>query len=175
MPSLRVTLQAFSEVLGTTDNSTFLIVCMMDLHGQEEVVEIRVFNTGQSALDFFHEMDRPQSTQVIVGLQLAIAPNLNNTGQWEVEPVLDFKRISAILKGDESDLYGYETLSGRTFSDNLKIPDEQVISARSIYKASNTEAEDLELQAYQLWLAKILVQLINEAYSLKKAGVFFSG
>lgn len=167
MPSLRVSLETFSEVIDRNGQSTFLIICVLDLRGTDDVIEIVVCKTGQCALDFLNRLDRPNAEQAVVGVQLALPPQMTKEAKWMVQPVLDFTRVTLDVNMHLTDTYAYRVASGKYFSDNKEISAQAIKSVRSIYQASNAESQaDPELSAFQFWIAKILRQLIEEAYTL---------
>jgi hypothetical protein len=168
MTTLRVNPETFSEVTAPGAESTFLIVCVLDLLEEKEIIDIRIFETGQSALDFLNELDRPNATSAVVGLQLALPPSFSYGKKWQVEPVVDFTRVTAELPGEALDTYAYRIANRRYYIDGCEIPFDTLKSERSIYQASNANSSDPELSTYQAWVAKILGELINEQYNLQQ-------
>jgi len=167
MPSLRVSLETFSEVIDRNGQSTFLIICVLDLRGTDDVIEVVVCKTGQCALDFLNRLDRPNAEQAVVGVQLALPPQMSKEAKWMVQPVLDFTRITFDVNMHLTDTYAYRVASGQYFTDDKEISAKAIRSVRSIYQASNAELQaDPELSAFQFWIAKILRNLINEACTL---------
>lgn len=168
MPSLRVSLESFSDVIDRNGQSTFLIICVLDLRGADDVIEIVVCKTGQCALDFLNRLDRPNAEHAVVGVQLALPPQMTKEAKWMVHPVLDFTRVTLDVNTHLTDTYAYRIASGQYFSDNKEISAQAIKSVRSIYQASNAECQaDPELSAFQFWIARILRQLIDDAYTFE--------
>jgi len=163
MTTLRVNPESFSEVASLGAGSTFLIVCVLDLLEEKEIIDIRIFETG-----FLNELDRPNATRGVVGLQLALPPRLSPNQKWTVEPVVDFARVILAQPERTLDSYAYRIASGRYYVDGNEIPLKVVRSERSIYQASNANSSDPVLSAYQAWIARILGELINEQFNMQQ-------
>lgn len=164
MPSLRVDVEMFRERVRLDDSSTFLVVCVLDLRAQEEVIEVKICPTGQAALDLLNKLDRPNAQAAVVGVQIALPPQLAMNGAWAVEPILDFMRMTTKTADGACDIYAYHVASGRFFADNKEIAPSSIKSRRSIYQASNADSNiDSELEAFQAWIAQLLGKLINES------------
>jgi len=168
MTTLRVNPETFSEVTSLGAGSTFLIVCVLDLLEEKEIIDIRVFETGQNTLDFLNELDRPNATSAVVGLQLALPPSFSSDQKWRVEPVVDFARVTVAQPERVLDAYAYRIASGRYYVDGNEIPFKAVRSERSIYQASNANSSDPVLNAYQAWIARILGELVNEQFIMQR-------
>ena len=168
MTTLRVNPESFSEVASLGAGSTFLIVCVLDLLEEKEIIDIRIFETGQSTLDFLNELDRPNATRAVVGLQLALPPRLSPNQKWTVEPVIDFARVILAQPERALDSYAYRIANGRYYVDGNEIPLKAVRNERSIYQASNANSSDPALNAYQAWIARILGELVNEQFNMQQ-------
>ncbi len=166
MPSLRVDFEMFREQVRFDDSSTFLVVCVLDLSAQEDVIDVKICPTGQAALDLLNRLDRPNAKTAVVGVQIALPPQLTMKGVWAVEPILDFMRMTTKTANGTCDMYAYHVASDRFFTDNQEIARSSIETRRSIYQASNAEAAvDPELEAFQAWIAQLLGKLINESYT----------
>ncbi|WP_087500909.1 hypothetical protein [Pseudomonas sp. SID14000] len=163
MPTLRVDVEIFRERASSNDSSTFLVVCILDLSAQEDVIDVKICPTGQIALDLLNKLDRPNSDAAVVGVQIALPPQLGTEGVWTVEPILEFMRMEVGTASGHCDIYAYHVASGRFFADNQEIARSSIKSQRSIYQASNVDTDvDPELEAFQAWIAQLLSKLMNE-------------
>jgi hypothetical protein len=99
--------------------------------------------SGQDLIDLFYETDRPDSGKAIVGVQLAIPPELNGTSRWIAEAVTDFARVKLQRVGaPELDTYAYRLASNAVFRDNAKIEPLDILLWRSLYDISNADGID---------------------------------
>ncbi|BBU43324.1 MULTISPECIES: hypothetical protein [Pseudomonas] len=168
MTRLRVTLETLAEAIDLSRESTILIACLINLHSIDEVIEIQAFKNGQAVLDLLNRLDRPNADLVVVGLHIALPPCLFDEGKWHVKPILDFMRVVVREEGYLKDVYAYRTPSGRIFADGEELLKEKITSMRSIYQASNANAQgDKELEDYQVATAGFLTRFIAEIYGSK--------
>lgn len=166
MPTLRVNPESLSQLIDYND-STALIICVLDLRETEDFIDLEFFKTGQSALDYLHQLDRPNVSLAVVGVQLVLPPRLSGE-RWKVEPVLDFTKLIVEKSRKQSECYAYRVASGRYFADNEEIPINSINSFKSLYQASNAESQDdVELGVYQNWMAELLGKLLCEAEDKK--------
>ncbi|WP_234451996.1 MULTISPECIES: hypothetical protein [unclassified Pseudomonas] len=143
--------------------STMLIVAVLNLNEPDQTVEMVKCSSGQALADLFNELDRPYAEQAIVGVQLAIPPQLNGSKRWTVEAVLDFARARSRSHGDEAlDIYAYRLASDALFTDNALVELTDVLEWRTLYGASNGEgACDSQLMAHQAWLSIVITTMVN--------------
>jgi len=143
--------------------STMLIVAVLNLREPDQTVEMVKCFSGQALADLFNELDRPYVEQAIVGVQLAISPQLNSSKRWSVEAVSDFARARVRSHGDEVlDIYAYRLASDALFTDNASVELADVLEWRTLYGASNGEGVcDSQLMAHQAWLSIVITTMVN--------------
>lgn len=165
MTTLRANLGTLAGAIDLSEPSTFLIACFINLERAEDVIEIRAFKRGQAVINFLNLLDRPDASEVVVGLHLALPPCLNLEDGWQVTSIVDFTRITEQNTKGVRDIYAYRTSSGRVFTDGEEVLVENIKSERSVYQASNADGgSDPELEEYQATTAEFLSRLVNEIY-----------
>jgi hypothetical protein len=152
--------------------STILLVAVANVAQPEKGVGIVKCSSGQDLVDHFHELDRPDSDKAIVGVQLAIPPELNGSSRWIAEAVIDFARVRLSSAGSPGvDTYGYRLASKAVFRDNAKIEPSDILEWRSLYELSSTgDADAPEVDAHQTWLSTVITRMVNAVNLPAEAG-----
>ncbi|MNR05408.1 hypothetical protein D3C85_1214390 [compost metagenome] len=140
-----------------------MLVAVANVTQPEQGVAIVKRLSGQDLIDLFHEVDRPGSGKAIVGVQLAIPPELNGTSRWIAEAVTDFARVKLQSVGAPGvDTYAYRLASNTVFRDSAKIEPSDILEWRSLYEMSNADGvDDAEVIAHQAWLSIVITRLVN--------------
>ncbi|KPG96324.1 hypothetical protein [Pseudomonas sp. RIT-PI-r] len=151
--------------------STIVFVAVAFRAQPDERVGIVRRHSGQDLIDLFHEMDRPDSDEAIIGVQLAISPELNGTSGWTAEAIVDFARVK-LLGADACgvDTYAYRLASDGLFMDGARIEPSNVVEWRSLYQVASAEGpNDTELVAHQVWLSTVISRIVNEMHPTEAA------
>jgi hypothetical protein len=140
-----------------------LLIAVTNKARPEQGVGIVKRFSGQELIDLFHELDRPDSDQAIVGLQLAIPPQLNGSPRWIAEAVVDFARAKIRTANDPCvDTYAYRLASKAFYRDNVKVDSADILDWRSLYGVTHTDGvNDTELAAQQTWLSTVITRMVN--------------
>lgn len=143
--------------------STMLMVAVANVAQPEQGIQIVKRLSGQDLIDFFNEIDRPDSDKAIVGVLLAIPPKLNGSPRWIAENVFNFGRVQLRCDDDACvDTYAYRLSSNGVFRDNAKVDPADILSWRSLYETSNADGDvDPELVAHQTWLSVVITRIVN--------------
>ncbi|MFJ2362195.1 hypothetical protein ACIPIN_00490 [Pseudomonas sp. NPDC087697] len=160
-----------STTSGEHSPSTIVLVAVANVAQPEEGVGIVKRFSGQDLIDLFHEMDRPDSDKAIVGVQLAISPELNGTSRWIAEAVIDFARVK-LFSADAPgvDTYAYRLASNAVFRDSAKVEPSDILEWRSLYEVSSADGgDDPELVAHQTWLSTVITRMVNAVNLSEKA------
>ncbi|WP_433735267.1 hypothetical protein [Pseudomonas putida] len=163
MPALQNCARQPSVTSDELGHSTMVLVAVANVAQPEEGVGIVKRFSGQDLVDLFHEMDRPDSDKAIVGVQLAIPPELNGTSRWIAQAVVDFARVKLFSAGPPGvDTYAYRLASNTVFRDSAKIEPSDIVEWRSLYEVSSADgADDPELVAHQTWLSTVITRIVN--------------
>lgn len=114
------------------------------------------------------------SDEAIIGVQLAISPELNGTSRWTAEAIVDFARVK-LLGADACgvDTYAYRLESDGLFMDGARIEPSNVIEQRSLYQVASAEGpDDTELVAHQIWLSTVISRIVNKMHPTETADDF---
>ncbi len=82
MSALQISTHQLSATGDEHSPSTMLMVAVANVAQPEQDIQIVKRLSGQDLIDFFNEIDRPDSDKAIVGVLLAIPPKLNGSPRW---------------------------------------------------------------------------------------------
>lgn len=143
--------------------STIVLVAVANVAQPEEGVGIIKRFSGQDLIDLFHEVDRPDSNRSIVGVQLAIPPELNGTARWIAEAIVDFARVRLFSADAQGvDTYAYRLATNAVYRDSAKVEPSDIFEWRSLYELSRVDGvSDPELAVHQTWLSSVITRMVN--------------
>ncbi|WP_349734213.1 hypothetical protein [Pseudomonas jessenii] len=163
MSALQNTARHPSATGGEHNPSTIVLVAVANVAQPEEGVGIVKRFSGQDLIDLFHEVDRPDSNKAIVGVQLAIPPELNGTSRWIAEAIVDIARVRLFSADAQGvDTYAYRLATNAVYRDSVKVEPSDIFEWRSLYELSRANGvDDLELAAHQTWLSTVITRMLN--------------
>ncbi|MDZ5431407.1 hypothetical protein T3H00_01835 [Pseudomonas fluorescens] len=143
--------------------SSMIMVALANVCNPEQGVGITKRLSAQNLLELFDELDKPDSDQALVGIQLVVPPLLNGSPQWVAEAVLDFGRVTLrTASGPCLDTYAFRLVSEAVFSDSGRIEPSDILEWCSLYEVcTSDEVDDLQLLAHQNWLSTVISRLVN--------------
>ncbi|MBV4483822.1 hypothetical protein KVH01_28660 [Pseudomonas sp. SWRI124] len=147
-----------------------VLVAVATLIHPERGVEIVKRLSGQNLVELFIELDHPSSEKGVVGILLAVPPQLNGSHRWVAETVVDFAQVKLRTPVDSRvDTFAYRLASKEVFTDNEKIDPEDVLDWRSLYEFCMPDGtETVELLSHQTWLSVVVARLVNAVNSSKE-------
>lgn len=172
MTSLRIGSRQVASTSNADSASTMVLVAVTNVIYPERGVEIVKRLSGQNLVELFLELDHPDSEKDVVGIVLAVPPQLNGSPRWEAETVVDFARVKLRAPdGPCLDTFAYRLASEDVFSDDEKVDPADVLDWNSLYEVCTPDGpEGAELLAHQTWLSVVVARLVNAVNSPEETG-----
>jgi hypothetical protein len=170
MTSLQISSRQVAAHSTADSFSTMVLVAVATVIHPERGVEIVKRLSGQHLVELFVELDHPDSVKGVVGILLAVPPQLNGSRQWVAETVVDFAQVKLRTPVDPCvDTFAYRLASREVFRDNEKIDSADVLDWRSLYEVRTPDGpEAAELLSHQTWLSVVVARLVNAVNSPKE-------
>lgn len=167
MTSLQISSRQVAAPSNADSFSTMILVAVANVIHPEQGVEIVKRLSGRNLVELFLELDHPDSEKDVVGILLAVPPQLNGSSQWVAETVVDFAQVKLRTPVDPCvDTFAYRLASNEVFRDNEKIDPKDVLGWRSLYEVCTPDGpEAVELLAHQTWLSVVVARLVNAVNS----------
>ncbi|WP_256594804.1 hypothetical protein [Pseudomonas sp. OV226] len=172
MTSLQITSRQVAAHRNADSFSTMILVAVANVIHPERGTEIVKRLSGQNLVELFLELDHPDSEKDLVGILLAVPPQLNGSPQWVAETVVDFAQVKLRTPVEPCvDTFAYRLASNEVFRDNEKIDPADVLCWRSLYEVCTPDGpEAVELLAHQTWLSVVVARLVNAVNSPDASG-----
>lgn len=172
MTSMQIGSRQVAATSNADSSSTMVFVAVANVIHPERGVEIVKRLSGQNLVEFFLELDHPDSEKDVVGIVLAVPPRLNGSPQWVAETVVDFAQVKLRTPDDPClDTFVYRLASKDVFRDNEKVDPADVLEWRSLYEVFTPDGpEGAQLLAHQTWLSVVIGRLVNAVNSPEETG-----
>ncbi|WP_460153040.1 hypothetical protein [Pseudomonas sp. S2_B07] len=174
MTSLQTRSRQIAKTSNVDSSSTMVLVAVANVIHPELGVEIVKRQSGQNLVELFLELDHPDSEKGVVGMVLAVPPQLNGSLQWVAETVVDFALVK-LRTPDRPCLetFAYRLASKDVFTDNEKVDPADVLDWHSLYEVCTPDGPEAEeLLAHQTWLSIVVGRLVNAVNPPEETGAF---